>query len=259
LAAAEVVPGAALFVVRQDPRTTSEKNCILLDALKERRLQDAMDVMCSGGFPVEPNCVDHWRTKQDDEPRVTVFRGGHSIPKEPSDGPDKNETALSLAVRARKKWNAKGEIVGEGASEVDVMPVIQKLLELGANVEGVSLEVETCGSWPSFQLMISPLYLAVQTGSPSLIQLLLDAGAHPDMGQSQYQFASNAWVPCDRAASSLDDTMKITCLALLRSKRQGTACIPKCPNEVLSRRPMNFYLAENGACRCQRCKPRTEA
>lgn len=148
--------------------------------------------------------------------------------------------------------------MGEGASEVEVMPVIQKLLELGADVEGVSLEVETCGSWPSFQRMISPLYLAVQTGSPGLIQLLLDAGANPHMGRSHYQFASDEWVPCDRAASALDDIMKATCLKLLRSKHGSTACIPKCPHEILPRRPKNFYMKENGACRCQRCRgPRT--
>jgi hypothetical protein len=259
LAAADVVPGVALFLVRQDPRTTSEKNCILLEALKERRLQDALDIMCSSGFPVEPNCVHNCRSQQGHELTVTHFIGGHSVRKRvPSDVRDQSETALSLAVRARKQWNAKGEIVGEGASEDEVIPVIQKLLALGADVDAVSLEFESCGSWPDFQPMISPLYLAVQTGSPTLIQLLLDAGANPDMGRSHYQFASDAWIPCDRAASSLGDAMKKTCLALLESKRGKTVCIPKCPDEVLPRRPKNFYKNETGPCRCRRCTgPRT--
>jgi len=234
LAVAGVVPGVSLFLVRQDPRTTSEKNCILLDALKERRLQDALEIMRSAGFPVDPNCVDRLRSEQDD---------------------GLSDTALSLAVRARKQWDAGGQIVGEGAPEEAVRPVIEKLLEMGADIDGASLEIESCGSWPAIQFMLSPLHLAIKTGSPSLVQLLLDAGANPDMGSSHFQFANQEWMPCDRAASSLNDDMKKNCLALLHTKRRQAASVPKCPDEIFARQPRKFPCKRTaGDCRCEKCK-----
>merc|ERR1711970_832132 len=97
-------------------------------------------------------------------------------------------SALCLAIRARKTWAASGKIRGEGLPEPEVLPIVELLLTLGADVEGSCVEVHTCGSWPAETSSKTPLFLAIQTGSAEIARLLLDAGASPVSGKVETQF-----------------------------------------------------------------------
>jgi len=92
-------------------------------------------------------------------------------------------SALCLAIRARKTWAANGRVSGEGLQESEVLPVIELLLALGADVDGSCVEVHTHGSWAAETCAKKPLFLAIETGSVEIVRLLLDAGASPQSGK----------------------------------------------------------------------------
>lgn len=157
-------------LLRQDSRTSSEKNCALLDALVEHRMNDALELIKSFGFPIDPNCIYHFRCSK---------TSCMTLGRECLDVRERTEQCLALAIRARKAWNNAGETCGEGVSEELVMPVVQELLKLKADVNGVAEEIHSQGSWicsadPDTK---TPLFLACQTGSPDLVQVLLEARA----------------------------------------------------------------------------------
>lgn len=183
LANMDLPSGTALVLIRQDPRTTSEKNCALLDALAERRFDTAAEVLNSSGFPVDPNCVYKWTSNL-----RGWLCGGPDARKNFGDVRESTTSALSLAIRARKTWDTQGRISGDGLEESAVLPIIRSLLDLGADVHGASVEVHTCGSWPAETESKTPLYLAVETGSVEIASLLLNAGADPASGKVARQF-----------------------------------------------------------------------
>mmetsp|Transcript_95070 Transcript_95070/g.174110 ORF Transcript_95070/g.174110 Transcript_95070/m.174110 type:complete len:298 (+) Transcript_95070:60-953(+) len=185
LAKLDLPAEVALISVRQDPRTTSEKNCALLDALREKRFADAVEVLSSSGFPVDPNRIYKWKSDL-----RSFLNGGRDF----GDVKDSSMSALCLAVRARKTWGPRGQIAGEGLPESEVYPVIESLLSLGANVEGICHEVFTQGSWTDIVENKTPLFLAMQTDSPEIARLLLKEGADPSKGSVTDRFRDEATV-----------------------------------------------------------------
>jgi len=73
---------------------------------------------------------------------------------------------------------------GEGAPEQLVMEIVQLLLNLGASVNASGCEtiLLNFGSYPAYHHSRTPLYIAVEAGSAKAVQLLLDAGADPNVG-----------------------------------------------------------------------------
>merc|ERR1711939_740746 len=130
-------------------------NCALLDALAELRFGDAVELLKSSGFPVNPNCEYKWKDSK------TCFPcGSHSPGPNERDFGDVREStmsALCLAIRARKTWAANGRVSGEGLQESEVLPVIELLLTLGADVDGDCVEVHTHGSWGAETCSKKPL------------------------------------------------------------------------------------------------------
>jgi len=192
-----------ITLLRQDPRTTSEKNCTLHSALLEHRMSDALEVIQSFGFPVDPNSVHHWRCSK--APCTSCGRDCLDIK-------ERSEPCLALAVRARKRWNDKGEISGAGASEESVIPVVQELLKLRADVNGVAEEVHTQGSWIRGEApdTKSALLLACQTGSPDLVQVLLEARADVDFvgGENRFGMESVTMMQAANGNSKIIDLLK---------------------------------------------------
>jgi len=185
-----------ITLLRQDSRTTSDKNCALLDALVEHRLDDALEVVNSFGFPVDPNCVYHWRCG-----KGSCMGLGRAC----LDVKERNEQCLGLAIRARNVvWDGVGignQISREGASEELVIPVVQELLKLKADVNGVAEEVHSQGSWGGEGTDTkTPLFLACETGSPGLVQILLEARADVQFESATHAFGTT-YVSMMRAAN----------------------------------------------------------
>jgi hypothetical protein len=201
--------GMSLRLLRQDPRTASEKNCVLLDALQEGRVQDALDVMGSSGFPIDPNCVRRWQ-----DPGPGFLSNGRDF----HDVRESADPALSLAIKMRKTWNRQGEPMCDRINEADIVLVVEELLHLKADPNSTTSDILTCGSWGSDCLAKSPAFLAVETCSPTLLQILLEAGADPEIGTSGTRGGWNR-VTCEDAAQKLDasENMKREILTTLRN------------------------------------------
>lgn len=190
--------GMSLMLLRQDPRTTSEKNCALLDALQEGRVQDALDVMSSSGFPIDPNCVHRWQ-----DPGPGFLSNGRDF----HDVRESADPALSLAIKMRKTWNSQGKPMSDRISEADIVPVVEELLQLKADANAMTSDILTCGSWGSECLAKSPAFLAVETCSPTLLRILLEAGADQEIGTSGTRCEKR--VTCEDAAQKLDASKSV--------------------------------------------------
>jgi len=204
LSAAGLDQGTCLQLIRQDPRTTSEKNCALVDALYERRMQDALDIMRTNGFPINPNSVRRWNC-----PKQCFLNGGRDF----HDIMETFDPALSLAIKAQKQWDSKGNICGEGVGDEEVVPVVKELLYLRADANATNVDVHTCGSWPCTRTTKSPLLLAIETGSVASVQLLLEARADANIGKVNHQFRDEV-MTCEESAQRMSN---LDMLELLRT------------------------------------------
>ena len=77
---------------------TAEKNVTMLDHIVSGRMQEALEVLESPGFPVDPNCCHHWRTTKSG----WHCGGMHTTPRGMrhfGEVKEKTESALVLAVR----------------------------------------------------------------------------------------------------------------------------------------------------------------
>ena len=73
---------------------TAEKNCTMLEHLVGGRVQRALQVLQSPGFPVDPNCVHHWRCTK------TPFASQtHTNPSQAKSPP---QALASLAISAQR-------------------------------------------------------------------------------------------------------------------------------------------------------------
>lgn len=160
--------GFLRFARRDDPRPRSEKNCAFLGALREHKLQDAMAVLDSSGVAVDPDCAYNFVSE------LACFCGGG---RDFLDISRSTMPALCLAIWTRCTWTAGGKVSGEAVPEDVVLPVVARLLEMGADVKAVQSDTLTKGSWGSEQCNRTALQLAVQTRSPAIADLLQQAGA----------------------------------------------------------------------------------
>jgi hypothetical protein len=128
------------------------------------------------------------------------------------------DPALSLAIKMRKTWNRQGEPMCDRINEADIVLVVEELLHLKADPNSTTSDILTCGSWGSDCLAKSPAFLAVETCSPTLLQILLEAGADPEIGTSGTRGGWNR-VTCEDAAQKLDasENMKREILTTLRN------------------------------------------
>lgn len=203
--------GAPLTIGRNmDMRPQAEKNEAFLEALREGKLDEAMNLLDSSGAPVDPNCTGSF-----DHAGASFLSGGRKF----ADIRTARTPALCMAVMARCTWDSQGRVIGQLADGASVVRVVERLLAMGASVDELRNEVLTCGSWPDERTSKTALYLAAQTRSPALVRLLLDAGADPTKGFCQCQFAPAASMPCEHAlGGKKDDVVAEQLRTLLRRK-----------------------------------------
>mmetsp|Transcript_24607 Transcript_24607/g.69159 ORF Transcript_24607/g.69159 Transcript_24607/m.69159 type:complete len:440 (+) Transcript_24607:79-1398(+) len=217
--------GASLMLLRRlDARPQAEKNAALVSALREGKLEEAMNVLDSNGAAVDPNCVGSFAH---DGPG---FLTGGPGARDYGDIRSARMPALCMAVMARCTWCPAGEVTGELADDASVVRMVERLLAMGASVDELQDEVLTCGSWPEEVASKTALYLAVQTRSVALVRLLLDAGADPTRGLYTRQFHPGTSMPCERALQQqADDPVTQELLGLLRRKEYTVKI--SCPDE----------------------------
>lgn len=189
-----VEAGMSFQLLRQDPRTTSEKNCELVEALHERRMQDALDIIRSSGFPIDPNGMHRWSC-----PRPGFLSGGRDF----HDVKETMQPALTVALKARRQWDSAGKVCGDGACEDEVALAVEELIRARADVNISSTDIHTCGSWPDTSSIKSPLFTAIETGNVSCVRLLLNAGADSQLGNTEQQFRPKG-SSCSDAARKLN-------------------------------------------------------
>mmetsp|Transcript_153505 Transcript_153505/g.272236 ORF Transcript_153505/g.272236 Transcript_153505/m.272236 type:complete len:424 (+) Transcript_153505:147-1418(+) len=217
--------GITLMIARKvDTRPQAEKNCAFMEALREGKLDEAMNVLDSSGVPVDPNCFGSFRHEG------RGFLAGGPGARDFGDIRSAKTPALCMAVMARCRWSPAGEVIGELANEsvksidASVVRVVERLLAMGASLDISEDEVLTCGSWPEQTVNKTALYLAVQTRSCALVRLLLDAGADPTKGKRECQFHPGKCMPCQsallkgykRQADKWDDAVTEELRSLLR-------------------------------------------
>merc|ERR1712072_966050 len=108
----------------------------------------------------------------------------------------------------------------------DIVPVIEELLHLKADVNSTTSDILTCGSWGSECLAKSPVFLAVETCGPTLLRILLEAGADQEIGTSDTRSRFKCGTrgdgkrgTCEDAAQKLDasENVKHEILTTLRN------------------------------------------
>jgi len=215
---------------RLDTRPQAEKNCAFTEALRQGKLDEAMEVLDSSGVPVDPNCVGSFAHEGPGCP----WNPGPPPPGGREFGDIRSATmpALCMAVMARCVWSPKGEVTGDRADDTSVVRVVERLLAMGASVDEFENEVRTCGSWPSTNMNKTALHLAVQTRSSALVRILLYAGADPMKGCYECQFPPGKYMPCESAlgprfrpeargattGKNRDDAVTVELRSLLRRK-----------------------------------------
>mmetsp|Transcript_140509 Transcript_140509/g.262041 ORF Transcript_140509/g.262041 Transcript_140509/m.262041 type:complete len:379 (-) Transcript_140509:27-1163(-) len=181
---ARVLHGA-ITEMPSESAMTMEKSTAFLDAMRDRRMHDALTILNMGGAPVDPNCVYRHRLESHEcccpEPFET------------------SQPALCLAVWAICKWDVtNSQVVGRGCGEDAAFEIVQILLDRGANVDGMTGDVDSGGAYPDRLYRRSALWLALQTHSPRIVKVLLDAGANPDIGIVEESFQAHLF-PCEDA------------------------------------------------------------
>lgn len=175
-----------LFLSRQvDPRYKMEKETAFLEALVACRFVEAKDILQSSGFSIDPNCVHKYHKRTSGQ-----FGSFGSM--------SYAHPALTVAIQA---GNAPGgpETVAIRTSsmskEKELCEIVELLIQRGADVNGTGEETEDCqsGGAPTAHDK-TPLCAAVERGSPTLVKILLDAGANPD---HTHRYSGSAYTETD--------------------------------------------------------------
>eukprot|EP00929_Paragymnodinium_shiwhaense_P005152 TRINITY_DN10671_c0_g1_i2.p1 TRINITY_DN10671_c0_g1~~TRINITY_DN10671_c0_g1_i2.p1 ORF type:complete len:493 (+),score=84.84 TRINITY_DN10671_c0_g1_i2:69-1481(+) len=163
-----------LLLVRQvDPRFKMEKETAFLQALVACRFLEAKDILESSGVTIDPNCVHRGNVSG----RVAVTECPCSY----------RHPALTVAMQAGLEdavtpiFCKPEKIQRYMAFESDVCQVVEKLIDMNADVNATGDEVQDCESAGAPEVHgKTPLCAAVQRGSRKLVRMLLDAKADPN-------------------------------------------------------------------------------
>lgn len=193
-----LVGGEELYLTRQvDPRFKMEKETAFLEALAACRFEEALQILESSGVTVSPDCVRTFRcTGREEDPNREpgeqeyhrwCGEGQYAFGEDPC---AYTYPALTVAMIAgTPRVNAHPSITDavtvaharkHVAREPQVVEVVKLLIAKKANVNATGEEDHDGGSWArSAPQGKTPLCAAVQRGSLTLVQLLLEAGADP--------------------------------------------------------------------------------
>ena len=162
-----------------------------LQALVERRFDEAKSILQSAGTDFDPNCVL--------EHRYSGIRlKGYGTIQVTECPVHFKHPAMTVAIQAglekaqSPKLGERKAIVSAFMSEEDaVCDIVRMLIDRGANVNAVGDETQHCESagCPTVHNK-TPLCAAIQRGSCKIVELLLDAKADPN---HTHEYEQTAW------------------------------------------------------------------
>jgi hypothetical protein len=139
------------------------QNIQMLELIIAGRPREALEVLLSTGFPVDANCVHHWRD-------TSEMFGTHSS-REPGEKKETTYSALTLAVKFA------GTVKDKAGVREDAVELVKTLLEKGADPNFEDTEVYSGGSWADTISHPTPLIMAKRHRDDEVEALLLEHGA----------------------------------------------------------------------------------
>jgi hypothetical protein len=139
------------------------QNIQMLELIIAGRPREALEVLLSTGFPVDANCVHHWRD-------TSPMFGTHSN-REPGEMSSSAYSALTLAAKFA------GEVKDKAGVREDAVELVKTLLEKGADPNFEDTEVYSGGSWTDTISHPTPLIMAKRHRDDEVEALLLEHGA----------------------------------------------------------------------------------